>query len=132
MTASTTPRLYPCNRGTLGPGTNYHEFHHAGGGIICRYCGESPAGLSHRRDQRKQPAMTAELPDWVWILVIGIDRFEDEHAKGERCLGHLLHAIPREALDAARMVDHLAAAIEPAQLAMIRNMARNLEEAPNA
>ena len=43
MTASITPRLYPCNRGTPGPGTNYHEFHHAGGGIIiCRYCGESP------------------------------------------------------------------------------------------
>lgn len=75
--------------------------------------------------------MTAELPDWVWILVIGIDRFEDEHAKGERCLGHLLHAIPREVLDAARMVDHLAA-IEPDWLATIRNTARNTEEAPNA
>ena len=34
MTASTTPRLYPCNRGIPGPGIGYHEFHHAGGGII--------------------------------------------------------------------------------------------------
>lgn len=75
--------------------------------------------------------MTADLPDWVWTLVIGIDLFEDEHAKGERCLRHLLHAIPREVLDAARMVDHLAA-IEPARLATIRNTAHNIEEAPNA
>ena len=43
MTARATPRLYPCNRGIPGPDIGYHEFHHAGGGIItCRYCGESP------------------------------------------------------------------------------------------
>lgn len=54
--------------------------------------------------------MNHELPDWVWTLVIGIDTYEDEHAKDAGCIDYLLDAIPAEAklIEAARAEGYAA------------------------
>lgn len=46
----------------------------------------------------------ADLPKWVWDLVIALRRYEDEHAKGGACLAAVLALVPTDICDQAAAI----------------------------
>lgn len=50
-------------------------------------------------------SLTVERDALRAVIVRAVDKFEDEHSTTNTCLADALAAVPKDALDAARMVD---------------------------
>ena len=60
----------------------------------------------------------ADLPAWVYGLVLGVMGYEDVHDSGDRCLSEALRPVPAEVLATVSAIRHLAIH-EPEALAAI-------------